>query len=99
MIYSCHQGFGSSFPMDDRSKDQLNTPPSRFRERAVRAWRGIKRVLPFAGGVLAAFAAMLLYRVVFPPPQPMTSDQLHQVISQTMASATPPPAFSSLVYA
>jgi S1-C subfamily serine protease len=47
---------------------------------------------------LAALAALALYNVFYPAARPMTSGELQQVIDQTMASATPPPAFSALVY-
>jgi S1-C subfamily serine protease len=36
--------------------------------------------------------------VLFPPARPLSNAELQQVIDQTMASATPPPAFSASVY-
>ena len=53
----------------------------------------------FGAGVAAALAALLLYRVLFPPPAPLTEDEIAQSIAAVMASATPPPAFSADVYA
>jgi S1-C subfamily serine protease len=55
-------------------------------------------VAPFASGVLAALAALLLYRVLFPGPQPLTTREVNDVVAQTLASATSPPARSALVY-
>ncbi len=85
--------------MNDPADNRITDRPSALRRGLARVGRGIKRALPFASGVVAALAALLLYRALFPPPSPMTTGQLQQVISQTMASATPPPAFSALVYA
>ena len=47
---------------------------------------------------MAAFAALLLYRLVVPGPAPLTAREVNDSIAQAMASATPPPAFSARVY-
>ncbi len=80
---------------NNRSKDRL----AALRRLPGRVWHGIKRAAPFASGVVAALAALLLYRALFPPTPPLTTGQVQQVINQTMASATPPPSFSARVYA
>ncbi len=80
---------------DDRNKDRL----AGLRRVLAGIRRFVKRAAPFASGVLAALAALLLYHALFPPAQPLTTGQVQQVINQTMASATPPPSFSSRVYA
>ncbi|RPJ50031.1 MAG: peptidase S1 [Chloroflexi bacterium] len=49
-------------------------------------------------GVLATFAALLIYRAIFPPPSPLTANQVGSIAANVMASATPPPAFSARVY-
>jgi S1-C subfamily serine protease len=54
--------------------------------------------VPFAFGVLAAFTALLLYRVVFPGPHLITTSEVSDTVNQALASATPPPAFSVAVY-
>ncbi|MCB9077524.1 MAG: trypsin-like peptidase domain-containing protein [Anaerolineaceae bacterium] len=69
-------------------------------------WRqGLQRVRPhlwsallFAAGLLAAFGAVLLYNVIFPPPAPLTPHDVDDSIAQAFASATPPPAYSASVY-
>ena len=69
-------------------------------------WRqGVQRVRPhlrsavlFAAGLLAAFGAILLYSVIFPPPTPLTTHDVDDSIAQAFASATPPPAYSASVY-
>jgi S1-C subfamily serine protease len=57
-----------------------------------------RRAAPFAAGVAAAFAALLLYRAAFPPPRPLTAKDVNNLAAAVMASATPPPAYSSQVY-
>lgn len=54
--------------------------------------------VPFAGGVLAALLALLLYRVLLPAPAPLTARDVSESIAQALASATPAPAFSAQVY-
>jgi S1-C subfamily serine protease len=52
----------------------------------------------FVGGVLAAFIALRLYTAAFPAPAPLTSRDVKDTVASMMASATPPPARSVLVY-
>ena len=59
---------------------------------------GAKPAALFGAGVLAAFAALLLYNVVFPAPHQLTAREVSTTVANAMASATPPPAFSELVY-
>lgn len=58
----------------------------------------LRAVLPFSAGVLAALLALLLYRALFPPPIPVTAEQIEDTVGMVMASATAPPSNSSLVY-
>ncbi len=69
-----------------------------WRQRLHYLYAQARRAAPFAMGVLAALAALLLYRWLFPAPPPLTTRQLNDTIAQVMASATPPPAFSAQVY-
>ncbi len=64
---------------------------TRARSTALRAW-------PFASGVFAALAALLLYNVLVPAPPPLTAREVNDAVAQALASATPPPARSALVY-
>ncbi len=52
----------------------------------------------FAAGVAAAFLAVVLYGWLFPGPKPLTQSDVKQGIAQALASQTPPPPFSELVY-
>jgi S1-C subfamily serine protease len=68
----------------------------------LRGWQkfraDVRRTAPFAGGVLAALAALVLYNVLFPGQHIMTQKEMNNTIAQALASATPPPAFSERVY-
>jgi len=69
-------------------------------------WRGrlrgiltrLRRGVPFGSGVLAAFLAFLLYNLLFIQPNQLTVTDVNDFIASAMASATPEPAYSSLVY-
>lgn len=53
----------------------------------------------FAGGILAALVALVLYNnVIAPPPLPLTTRDVSTSIAEAFASATPPPALSADVY-
>ena len=75
--------------------------PSRldaWRSRLRRLRAAVRRAVPFASGVLAALVALLLYNTLFPAQRPLTTTDVKQTVAQVMASATPPPAYSDLVY-
>lgn len=52
----------------------------------------------FLSGIAAALLAILLYRTLVPPPQPLSVDDVSLVVAEAMASATPAPAFSTYAY-
>lgn len=85
--------------MDENSRDETGGLTSGGAGRLQKLRRGVKHAAPFASGVLAALAALLLYSILFPAARPLSTGDVRQVINQTMASATPPPAFSERVYA
>ena len=58
-----------------------------------------KRSSAFVAGIVAAFLAIALYSALFPGPRPLTETDIQQGVDQALASETPPPAFSELVYA
>jgi S1-C subfamily serine protease len=72
---------------------------TRWRDRWQAVRSGMRLAAPFAGGVVAALIAILLYKLIFPPAQPLTTDQVNAVVAQAMASATPSAAYSAQVYA
>jgi S1-C subfamily serine protease len=69
-----------------------------WRGRLQRLKSRARRALPFASGVAAAFAALLLYNVLVPRPHQLTVNEVNDTVAQALASATPPPAFSTRVY-
>jgi S1-C subfamily serine protease len=69
-----------------------------WQEQLHRLRRGIKNVAPFALGVLAALIALLLYKALFPADPQLTVRQVRDTVNQVLASATPPPAYSSFAF-
>jgi S1-C subfamily serine protease len=77
------------------------THDSRFdqwRRSVLRLLWYIRRGLPFALGVLATFLAIVVYNRVTPQPKALTEQDVQNSVAQAMASATPPPAYSAIVY-
>lgn len=58
----------------------------------------IRRWTPFVSGVLAAFLGILLYNAISPSPQPLSERDVKDKVIEVLASATPEPSYSSLVY-
>ena len=89
-------------PLEEALPPEAEPTPSRikrFRAWVRRVMPGVRRVaLPFAGGIAAAFLALLAYRAVYPPPKPLTPSQVSTLSANVLASATPWPAYSALVY-
>jgi S1-C subfamily serine protease len=76
------------------SDPNIESRQGRFREIFSRARRG----LPFLSTFLAALLAFLLYNLLFVQPNQLTVDDVNDSVAQVMASATPAPSYSSLVY-
>ena len=71
--------------------DKIRNRWGRLRERA-------SKTVPFLSGVLAALLALFLYNFLFPGARPLTRPEVDAAISSALASATPRPAFSTMVY-
>jgi len=56
-------------------------------------------VAPFAAGVLATFIAIAAYGALRPPPAPLSIRDVNRAVASALASQTPGPARSELVYA
>jgi S1-C subfamily serine protease len=69
-----------------------------WRARVRRLFRLVRGTLPFGLGVLAALLALALYNRLTPHPHQLTIEDVNKSVAQTMASATPPPAYSTVVY-
>jgi S1-C subfamily serine protease len=71
---------------------------SRRQQLQDRIRRVVIRGAPFAAGTLAMLLALTLYNALAPDAPRITQNDVEQSIAQAMASATPPPSFSSQVY-
>ncbi len=82
--------------MNDIENESTVSRTGLWRERLLsllsKVLHAARRVAPFAAGVAAAFAALLLYRAAFPPPRSLTAKDVNGLAAAVMASATPPPA-------
>lgn len=58
-----------------------------------------KSAVPIVIGVVVTLLVLGIWSVVNPAPQPLSQKELDKRIGQVMASATPPPALASRVYA
>lgn len=65
---------------------------------APRGRRRLARVAPYVAGAAVAFGAVVLFNLVFPAPRPLTQEEVDARVGQALASVTPAPAFSELVY-
>ena len=72
--------------------------PNRWRERLQRLRGRLKRIAPFALGVLGTLIALVLYDSLRSDPKQITLDELEQSVVERIASATSMPAISAQVY-
>jgi serine protease DegQ len=70
----------------------------KWRAGGRRMLRLVRSGLPFSLGVMAALLALVLYNQFTPRPHQLTIKEVNDSVAQTMASATPPPAYSTVVY-
>lgn len=63
-----------------------------------RFWARIRRFALFGSGVAAAFAAILIYQALNPPPHVLTTREVKDAAAQVVASVTPMPAYSEAVF-
>jgi S1-C subfamily serine protease len=94
-------------PYPYRQFEPLSPPPEEKPPGRVVVWRArIKQFYERARGVLLvwlgiaiAFALMLAYSAMQPPPQRLTQRDINAAVARALASATPPPSIASQVYA
>jgi S1-C subfamily serine protease len=85
--------------MTDQIDASARPPGPGSSGRVARLARGTRRSTPFVAGIVATFLAIALYGALFPAPRPLTKTDIQQGVDEALASETPPPAFSQLVYA
>jgi S1-C subfamily serine protease len=74
------------------------TKLEQWRRGLLRLRTNARKAAPFASGALAGLAALLLYNLLFPQPEPLTLREVNDSVGQALASVTPAPAYSALVY-
>jgi S1-C subfamily serine protease len=84
--------------MEERMSEPPVSRSNLWRYRLHRLRAQARRAAPFVSGVFAALVALLLYNLVVPAPHPLTLRDVNTAVAQTLASATPLPAFSERVY-
>ncbi len=72
--------------------------PSRRDSRLRPVSALIRRSGPFVGGLAAAFLAVALYGILAPGPRQLTERDVSDTVAEALASQTPGPAQSVLVY-
>ena len=70
----------------------------RWRQRLQQLRKGLRSAGLFTLGIVAAIIGLLVYNLLLPGPQPLTTNDVSTEVSQALASATPPPPFSEGVY-
>ena len=80
--------------MEETTASNSEQRPSRlhFLKRAVRS------ATPFVAGMFAVLLGLMAYNALVPPPPPVTLNEVNDTVANALASATPPPAFSTEVY-
>jgi S1-C subfamily serine protease len=69
-----------------------------WRQRLKKFRTGLRGGLLFVLGMAAALTGLLIYNLITPGPQPLTTNDVSTAINQVLASATPPAPFSEAVY-
>jgi hypothetical protein len=80
----------------------MSEPSAARSELWQRRWQRIRRraraAAPFVSGVAATLVALLLFNRLLPAPHQLTAREVQDTVAQTLASATPQPAYSARVY-
>ncbi len=81
-----------------RLSDWLSSQWAALRLLLRRLGKYLRRLLPYAVTILVTLLVLGIYSSLTPKAQPITQNEVNNTISQVLASATPPPAFSETVY-
>jgi S1-C subfamily serine protease len=84
--------------MDESPPDVSPSSLAVWAQRWASLRRRARSARPFAAGMLAVLVGLLLYNRLYPPPLPLTEEQVKDTLAAAMASATAPPARSALVF-
>jgi S1-C subfamily serine protease len=78
--------------------EEFPAPGSDAPQRSGRLGARLGRLTPVVFGGLIALVAVSLYGVLTPGPAPLTQGDVDETVANALASVTPAPAFSELVY-
>ena len=80
--------------MSDPSAARSELRKSRWQRIRTRA----RAAAPFVSGVAATLVALLLFNRLLPAPPQLTARDVQDTVAQTLASATPQPAYSTRAF-
>ncbi|MCA9997379.1 MAG: trypsin-like peptidase domain-containing protein [Anaerolineales bacterium] len=78
--------------------EPIDPPPSKWVARWQTTWFWLRRGWPFVATAALTLFSLWLYTLLYPPPALLTTTDVDTQIHEVMASATPPPAYSTQVY-
>ena len=79
-------------------RNRITAYATLWQSRLQRLRPPARRVLPFVITALVTLTLVWLYDLLTPPPTPLSLTDVDGAIVEAMASATPEPAYSALVY-
>ena len=88
---------GIGTPPNGTSGTPATLPPSDDRAPRDLASRA-RRLVPVGVGAAVALIGVLVFTLLTPAPKALTKQDVDQAIASALASVTPPPAFSQVVY-
>ncbi|PKO13762.1 MAG: peptidase S1 [Chloroflexi bacterium HGW-Chloroflexi-10] len=84
--------------MEPKTDHSTESRPDFWRYHWQNLFKKTKHLIPFVAGICAALLGLLFYNLIKPSEELLTMDDVNLAVEQAMASATPLPAYSSLVY-
>ena len=78
--------------------DESTTRGPDLPSRSDRLGPRLRRATPFVSGAVVALLAVLLYGALVPGRPALSQQDVDDTVANALASVTPPPAFSALVY-
>jgi S1-C subfamily serine protease len=84
--------------MNQPSTYRLDVRLELWQRRLQRLRTHTRAGIPFVSGMIATLAALLLYNLLAPPPEPLTLNEVNDTVAQAIASVTPAPTYSSLAF-
>jgi len=82
----------------ETARDALTSQSKQWRKRWLTLRRYLLRGAPIYLACVGAVVGLLLYNYFAPLPEPLTTAEVDDIVTDALASATPAPAYSSLVY-